>query len=254
MDLPVNHFKHALRQGKPQIGLWNSLNSYVTTEVIAGAGYDWILIDTEHSPNDIAGLHQQLQAMMENPLSTPVVRPPWNDMVTIKRYLDVGCQSLLIPYVQNADEAADAVRFTRYPPHGVRGISGSSRSSRFGRVKNYLAQASKELCLLVQTETIEAIGQIEKMAAVDGVDGIFIGPGDLSASMGYLGQLSHPEVLKVIDDAVVRIKKTGKAAGILTPDETLAKRWLALGATFVAVGMDTGLLARGAEALRAKFK
>jgi 4-hydroxy-2-oxoheptanedioate aldolase len=167
MDLPVNHFKHALRQGKPQIGLWNSLNSYITTEVLASAGYDWILIDTEHSPNDIAGLHQQLQAMMENPLSTPVVRPPWNDMVTIKRFLDVGCQSLLIPYVQNADEAADAVRFTRYAPQGVRGISGSSRSSRFGRVKNYFAQAASELCVLVQAETIEAVGQIEKMAAVE---------------------------------------------------------------------------------------
>jgi 4-hydroxy-2-oxoheptanedioate aldolase len=253
MDLPVNHFKRALREGRPQIGLWNSLSTYLTTEVLAGAGYDWLVLDTEHSPNDLAGLHQQLQAMMENPTSMPVVRPPWNDMVTIKRFLDVGVTSFLVPYVQNAEEARNAVRYTRYPPHGVRGIAGLARSSRFGRIPNYFARAADEICVLVQAETREALGEIEAMAAIDGVDGIFIGPGDLSASMGYLGQLTHPEVIKAIDDAIVRIRKTGKAPGILTPDEKLAKHWLDLGALFVAVGSDTGILARGAEALRAKF-
>lgn len=253
MELPRNAFKHALAAGRPQIGLWNSLSSYITTEVLAGAGYDWILIDTEHSPNDLSGVHQQLLAMMEHPESHPIVRPAWNDMVAIKRFLDVGAQTLLIPYVQDADEARDAVRFTRFPPEGVRGSAGSARSSRFGRIPGYFAKAHTEICVLVQVETIEAVGHIESIAAVEGVDGIFIGPGDLSASMGYAGQLKHPEVLKVIDDAIRRIRKAGKAPGILTPDEALAHHYLDIGALFVAVGADTGILARGAEALRARF-
>lgn len=254
MDMPINHFKRALASGKPQIGLWNSLSSYLVTEIVAGAGYDWVLIDTEHSPVSVSDLHQQLQAMMENPLSSAVVRPPWNDMVTMKQYLDLGVQSFVIPVVQNADEARAAVRYTRYPPEGVRGISGSSRSSRFGRVKSYFANAASEICVTIQAETIEAVGNIEAMAAIDGVDGIFIGPGDLSASMGYTGQLMHPEVIKVIEDAIKRIRKAGKAPGILTSDEAFAKRCLEIGALFVAVGQDVGVLARGVETLRAKFK
>ena len=254
MQLPVNAFKRALAAGEPQIGLWNSLSSYLTVEVIAGAGFDWILIDTEHSPNDLPVLHTQLQAMMENPRSMAVVRPPWNDMVTLKRYLDLGAQSFLIPYVQNAEEARAAVRYTRYPPEGVRGIAGTTRATRFGRIRDYFARAHEELCVLVQVETKAALAHIEAIAAVEGVDGIFIGPGDLSASMGHLGNLTHPEVQRAIDDALVRIRRAGKAPGILTADEGLAKHYLELGALFVAVGSDVGILARGADNLVARFK
>jgi 4-hydroxy-2-oxoheptanedioate aldolase len=254
MRNPVNHFKRALAAGKQPIGLWNSLSSYLTVEVIAGAGFDWLLIDMEHSPNDITTVHGQLQAMMEFPQTAPVVRPPWNDMVTIKRLLDVGVQSFLIPYVQNADEAREAVRYTRYPPHGVRGFAGTSRATRFGRIPNYWQNAHEEICVLVQVETVEALKEIEAIAAVDGVDGIFIGPGDLSSSMGHLGNQMHPEVIATIDDAMKRIRKAGKAPGFLTADEKLARHYLDLGCQFMAVGADVGLLARSADALRAKFK
>ena len=254
MDLPENRFKRALAAGRPQIGLWNSLSSYLTVEVIAGAGFDWVLLDMEHSPNDLPLLHTQLQAMMEYPESAPVVRAPWNDMVMIKRLLDLGAQSLLLPYVQNAAEAANAVRYIRYPPHGVRGMAGTSRATRFGRIGNYFARAHEELCLLVQVETREALDEIEAIAAVPGIDGIFIGPGDLSASMGHLGNLTHPEVIAAIDDAMRRIRKAGSAPGILTGDEKLARRWLDMGALFVAVGSDVGLLARAADALAGRFR
>jgi 4-hydroxy-2-oxoheptanedioate aldolase len=254
MDLMVNRFKQALAAGRPQIGLWNSLPSAAAVEVIAGSGFDWILIDTEHSPSDLTTLHQSLMAMMENPASAPVVRPPWNDMVTIKRYLDAGAQSLLIPYIQNAEEAAAAVRHTRYPPKGVRGFAGSARSSRFGRLKDYHRRANEQICVLVQVETLEAIGHLEAIAAVEGVDGIFVGPGDLSASMGHLGEPDHPKVRAVVDDTLRRIRKAGKAPGIITTNEAQARHYLELGALFVAVGLDVVLLARQTEALAAKFK
>jgi 4-hydroxy-2-oxoheptanedioate aldolase len=182
------------------------------------------------------------------------VRPPWNDTVTIKRYLDVGVQTLLIPFVQDAQEARNAVAATRYPPHGVRGYSAAARASDYGRVKDYAKRCEEQLCVLLQVETPDALANIESIAAVDGVDGIFIGPGDLSASMGYLGQPTHPEVVAAIEDAIARIRACNKAAGILVGDETLARRYIGLGCTFVAVGSDIGVLARGAEALAAKFK
>jgi 4-hydroxy-2-oxoheptanedioate aldolase len=253
-NLPINHFKHALAAGRQQIGLWNSLASAATVEVIAGAGFDWVLVDMEHSPNDLPLVHAQLQAMAAYPASAPVVRPPWNDMVTIKRLLDLGVQSFLIPYVQNAAEAAAAVRHTRYPPHGVRGFASASRATRFGRIPGYWQRAHEEICVLVQVETVEALGEIEAIAAVEGVDGIFIGPGDLSASMGHLGQPSHPEVIRAIDDAIGRIRAAGKPSGFLTGDERLAQHTLDIGCQFVAVGADIALLARAADGLRARFK
>jgi 4-hydroxy-2-oxoheptanedioate aldolase len=253
MDLPKNHFKAALKANKPQIGLWASIPSSYTAEVIAGAGFDWILLDTEHAPSDIETIVSQLQAVAAYP-TTPVVRVPWNDMVMIKRYLDTGVQALLVPQVNTVAEAKDAVAFTRFPPAGLRGVAGSTRSTRFGRIKNYFQRAQEETCLLVQTETKEALGNIEAIAALDGIDGLFIGPADLHASLGYLGERAHKDVMPVIDDAISRIVKTGKAAGILTDSEENARRWLKLGATFVAVGADLGILARGAEALAAKFK
>ncbi|MBC8056693.1 MAG: HpcH/HpaI aldolase/citrate lyase family protein [Rhizobiales bacterium] len=253
-QLPVNAFKRALQNGQTSIGLWNSLASAATVEVIAGAGFDWVLVDMEHSPNDLPLLHAQLQALAGNPDTAPVVRPPWNDMVTMKRLLDLGVQNFLVPCVQNAAEAAAAVSHTRYPPLGVRGFASASRATNYGRIAQYWQHAHEQICVLVQVETVAALEQIEAIAAVDGVDGIFIGPGDLSASMGYLGQPSHPEVVRTIDAAMRRIHATGKPSGFLTGDEALAKHYIAMGCRFVAVGADVVLLARAADALRARFK
>jgi 4-hydroxy-2-oxoheptanedioate aldolase len=253
MELPANNFKRALKANRLQIGLWCSLSSHYATELVAGSGFDWILLDTEHSPNDLESVLQQLQAAAPYP-SHPVVRVPWNDMVTIKRYLDIGAQSLLIPYVQNAEEAKAAVAYTRYPPAGVRGVAGATRATRFGRAKDYAKRAHEEICVLVQVETQTALDQLEKIAAVDGVDGVFIGPADLHASLGYAGETNNPKVMPVIDDAIRRIRKAGKAPGILTGVEADAKRWIECGGLFVAVGADTGVLARGTEALAAKFR
>jgi len=221
--------------------------------VIAGAGFDWILLDCEHSPNDLENLLTQLQAAAPYP-AHPVVRVPWNDMVTIKRVLDIGAQSLLIPYVSTAEEARSAVSFTRYPPAGARGVAGTTRATRFGRIKDYAKRAHEEICVLVQVETQAALDNIEAICAVDGVDGVFIGPADLHASLGYTGEIANPKVKPLIDEAIRRIRKQGKAPGILTPNEADARHWLGCGALFVAVGADVGILARGAEALAAKFK
>ena len=253
MDLPQNAFKRALKASKAQIGLWSSLSSNYSVEVIAGAGFDWILLDCEHSPNDLESVLTQLQAAAPYP-EHPVVRVPWNDMVNIKRVLDVGAQSLLIPYVSTAEEAKAAVAHTRYPPAGVRGVAGTTRATRFGRVKDYAKRAHEEICVLVQVETQGAIDNIEAICAVDGVDGVFIGPADLHASLGYTGEIANPKVKPMIDEAIRRIRKAGKAPGILTPNEADAKHWLGCGGLFVAVGADVGILARGAEALAAKFK
>jgi 4-hydroxy-2-oxoheptanedioate aldolase len=253
MDLPRNAFKHALKEGKAQIGLWSSQSSNYSVEVIAGAGFDWLLLDMEHSPNDLESLLAQLQAAAPYP-THPVVRVPWNDMVAMKRILDVGAQSLLVPYVSTADEARAAVAHTRYPPKGVRGVAGTTRATRFGRIKDYARRAHEEVCVLVQVETQAALDNIESICTVDGVDGVFVGPADLHASMGYAGEIANPKVKPIIDDAIRRIRKAGKAPGILTPSEEDARRWLDCGALFVAVGADVGILARGAEALAAKFK
>jgi 4-hydroxy-2-oxoheptanedioate aldolase len=253
MELPQNSFKRALKAGKAQIGLWSSLSSNYSVEVIAGAGFDWLLLDSEHSPNDLESLLTQLQAAAPYP-TTSIVRVPWNDMVTIKRVLDIGAQALLVPYVSTAEEALAAVSYTRYPPKGVRGVAGTTRATRFGRVKDYARRAHDEICLLVQVETQSALDNIEAICAVEGVDGVFIGPADLHASMGYVGEVANPKVKPLIDDAIRRIRKAGKAPGILTPNEADAKHWLECGALFVAVGADVGILARGAEALAARFK
>ena len=252
MDLPANPFKHALAAGRPQIGLWSSLATNVTVELIAAAGYDWLLLDMEHSPNDLESLVAQLQAVQPYPTHA-VVRVPWNDTVAIKRVLDVGAQTLLIPYVQNVEEARAAVAATRYPPEGVRGVAGSTRATRFGRVSGYATRAHEEVCLLVQLETKDALQHLEAIAALDGIDGIFIGPADLHASLGHAGEIAHPQVWPLIEDAIGRIRAAGKAPGILMVDERLAQRCIELGTLFTAVGSDVGMLARGADALAARF-
>ncbi len=253
LEMPRNAFKRALVEGRPQIGLWSSLCSNIVAEIIGGCGFDWILIDTEHSPNELPNVMSQLQAMATG-TATPVVRPAWNDAVIIKRLLDIGATSLLVPFVQNAQEARAAVSATRYPPAGIRGVATSTRASRFQRIKDYLHRANDEICVLVQVETRAGLDNIDEIAAVEGVDGVFIGPSDLAAALGHLGNPGHPDVQAAISDGLRRLKAKGKAAGILTSNEADAKRYLADGFTFVAVGSDTGLIAKGAEALVQKFK
>lgn len=253
MDLPTNTFKAAIKAGRQQIGLWSSLASHLTVEVLAGAGFDWLLLDTEHAPNALPMVLQQLQAARGG-TAHPIVRPAWNDPVLIKGFLDAGTQTFLIPYVQDEAEARQAVAATRYPPRGVRGFASASRASGYGRVRGYHSRCEEEICVLVQIETRHALGNLEAIAAVDGVDGIFIGPGDLSADMGFLGQPGHPEVVAAIDDAIRRIKACNVAPGILTGDDALARHFIAQGCLFTAVGADVAILVRETERLAARFK
>jgi 4-hydroxy-2-oxoheptanedioate aldolase len=253
MDLPRNPFKHALVAGKQQIGLWVSLASPYSAEVVAGAGFDWIVIDTEHSPNEVDTTLAQLQVVAAYPVS-PVVRPAWNDKVLIKRHLDIGAQTLLVPYVQDGEEAAAAVAAVRFPTRGVRGVAGVTRASRFGRVADYAKRAEEELCLLLQVENRAGLDHLEEIARTDGVDGVFIGPADLAAGLGHLGEQSHPDVQSAIQDAIRRIRACGKAAGILATDEASARRYMEWGTTFTAVGLDVMVLARELERLCAKFR
>ncbi|GJG97856.1 aldolase/citrate lyase family protein [Cupriavidus pauculus] len=252
---PHNRFKQALSEKRAQVGLWSTLPFPYVSELIAGSGFDWLLLDTEHTASDPVIMQQQLQAVEAGCMgvTSAVVRPAWNDTVLTKRYLDIGAQSLLFPFVQNAEEAAAAVAATRYPPQGVRGMGGTMRASRFGRDAQYVAEAANELCVLVQLETEEALESLEQIAAVDGIDGIFIGPADLSASMGVAGDVNHPRVRAAIDRAIGRILACGKAPGLLMLDETRAQECLDLGALFVAVGTDQVILRKHADALAERF-
>ncbi len=259
MPVLPNHFKRALAAGVPQIGLWSTLPDPYVSEIVAGAGFDWVLLDTEHTPTDVPHMLHQLRAVSAaipadiTRRTSAVVRPDWNDAVLIKRYLDIGAQSLLLPFVQNADEAQAAVRATRYAPVGVRGMGGSMRASNFGRIREYVKDAQDELCVLVQVETREALDNLDAILAVQGIDGVFIGPADLSASLGHPGDPGHAEVKSAIDDAIRCIRASGKAPGILMLDESRARDCLDLGALFVAVAMDLQILARGVEAAASRF-
>src|SRR6185312_1006434 len=253
MDLPANDFKRDLVAGRQQIGLWASLANAYTAEIVAGAGFVWIVLDGEHSPNDPPIILTQLQAVASYPVM-PVVRIAWNDTVLIKRYLDIGAQTLLVPYVNDGEEAARAVAAMRYPTRGIRGVAGVTRASRFGRVKDYAKRAEEGLCLLVQVETREGLANLEAIARTDGVDGVFIGPADLAAALGHLGDQQEASVQAAIKDAIKRIRACGKPAGILATDEASARRYIEWGTTFTAVGLDAMILARGAEALAALFK
>lgn len=252
MDLPVNHFKRAIAEGRQQTGLWCSLPGGYAAELLAGSGFDWLLFDTEHSPSDPLAVLPQLQAVAAYNVAA-AVRPASNDPVLIKRILDAGAQTLLIPYVQNAAEAEAAVAAMRYPPEGIRGVAGTTRATGFGRIPGYAGKAAGELCLLVQVETGEALDNIEAIAAVGGVDGVFVGPADLAASLGYPGEPQREEVKTAVEQAIVRIRKAGKPAGILTPDETFARRCMELGSVFTAVGSDAALLAHATDKLSRAF-
>jgi 4-hydroxy-2-oxoheptanedioate aldolase len=233
---PRNLFKARLRQ-RQQIGFFSTMGSPGLTELMAGCGFDWVLIDTEHSPVELPDVIAHLRAV-NAPDVAALVRPAWNDMVTIKRVLDQGAQTLLIPYVENAGEARAAVSHTRFPPNGVRGVSGSSRSSNYGLDKDYFAAAEREICVIVQIESMGALSRIEEIASVEGVDAVFIGPSDMAASMGHIGNPQHPEVQAAIDDGFLRLKAIGARTGYLTGNEDEFRRRLADGVDFISYATD----------------
>lgn len=254
MRTPDNPFKQAITQPAAQIGLWLGLADPYAAELCATAGFDWLLIDGEHGPNELRSMLASLQAVAPY-ASHPVVRVPHGDGALIKQVMEIGATTLLVPMVESASQAGALVRAMRYPPAGVRGVgSGLARSSRWSAYPQYLQEANERACLLVQVESVEALQQLDEIAAVEGVDGVFIGPADLSASMGYLGQPGHPEVRAAIELAIGRILAAGKAPGILATDEAFARHCIALGARFVAVGVDATLLARTTRHLAACFK
>ncbi len=253
INAPRNAFKRRLLAGDALHGLWLSLASPISTEALSLVGFDWLLFDTEHAPVDLAGVQPLLQAAAAG-ASSPVVRPAWNDKVLIKRALDMGAQTLLIPFVETPEEAAAAVAATRYPPGGVRGVAGGTRASRFGLTPDYFQVADQEICVLVQLETTTALSRLEEIAAVPGVDGIFIGPSDLSASMGHLCRPAAPEVREILEETATRIRATGKAAGILATNAADARRYLQWGYGFVAGAVDLGLLLKAAQGVLADMR
>ena len=254
MTTQKNLFKQALKEGKPQIGLWLMLASPYATEICASCGYDWLLIDSEHAPNDVPMMLGALQASAAY-APHAVTRVTVGDTALIKQHLDIGAQTILVPMVDTAAQAADMVRAMRYPPQGIRGVgAGSARASRWGADADYLKHANDEVCLLVQAETALAVSNLDAIVNTEGVDGVFFGPSDLSASLGYLGNAGHPEVVRTIEQSIRKVRDAGKAPGILTPDETLAKRYLDAGALFVAVGVDVNVLTKHARALAQRFK
>ena len=247
-----NTFRRDMLAGKKLIGCWSSLSSAITTEVLGVAGFDWILLDGEHSPNDVATFIPQLMALKDS-ASAPVVRPSSNNTVELKRLLDAGFYNFLIPFVESAEEAARAVAATRYPPQGVRGVSVSQRSNRYGTVADYFKDINQQICVAVQIESRAGVAATAAIAAVDGVDCIFVGPSDLAAGMGHLGNANHPDVQEAIAAVYAAAKAAGKPAGILAPKEEDARRYMAMGATFVAVGSDLGVFRAGTQALRDRY-
>jgi len=254
MPAPKNLFKQALKERRTQIGLWQALANPYTAEICGDAGYDWLLIDAEHAPNDIPLLVAQLQALRGSP-SHPIVRPPVGETWLIKQILDIGVQTLLVPMVESGAQAKALVSAVRYPPHGVRGVGAAlARASRFNRIPDYLQTADDEICLLLQVESRTGLAALDEIAATEGVDGVFIGPADLAADMGYLGKPGAPEVQAEVEKALLRIQSFNKAAGILIGDLALAKRYVEIGATFVAIGNDVTLFANATTRLLADFK
>lgn len=254
MQIPQNRFRNALRAGQPQIGLWVGLADAGVAEALSGCGFDWLLIDAEHAPNDVRTVQDQLRGIAPYPVQ-PVVRPVHGDVALVKQYLDIGAQTLLVPMIDTPEQARLMARAMRYPPEGIRGVGASlARASRWNQVEDYLNRANDEMCLLVQAETPLAMSHVAAIAATEGVDGVFFGPADLCASMGYRGQPGHPEVRRAILAGIAAVRAAGKAAGILAVDRQLAQEYLDAGALFVAVGVDTSLLVRAATELARSFK
>lgn len=254
MEMPRNHFKQGLRDHRWQVGLFVCMASAYSMEILAGAGYDWLVVDAEHSPNNPASVTAQLQAAAAYPVQL-LVRPMNHDPALIKQYLDAGAQTLLVPLVDDAAQAAALVQAVRYPPEGIRGVAASlARASRWNSVKDYVKHANDEVCLVVQVETRQGLANLDAILAVDGVDAVFIGPADLAASLGHLGESGHPEVRSAIEDALRRIRASGKAAGIFVTDPELAAKYRGIGASFVAVGADASLLRNAALKAAAAFR
>lgn len=249
----TNPFLTAIRDGKQQIGLWVSLGDPLTTEVVAGAGYDWLLLDMEHGAGELPDVQAQLQ-VIKGYDSTAIVRPDWTDPVKIKRLMDMGAPGLLFPMVQNAEEAAAAVAATRYPPKGIRGYGGTTRATSFGRDKDYTATVDDQTAVLVQVESLQALENVEAIATTEGVDGVFFGPADIAADMGYLGNAMHDEVWAKILPAAMRLISKEIPVGTLVRDVAFARRLLGAGFTFVACGSDAGLLAKAADTLLEDMK
>ena len=253
MNLPNNEFTHAIAAGKKQIGLWVGLTSNFAANVIAPSGYDWVLVDMEHSPNTFDSVLGQLQ-VFEASDTTAIVRPEWNDPVLVKRLLDLGAQGLLFPMIQTVEEAEAAVASTRYPPRGIRGVSGSMRGNKFGRITDYVARIEDETTVIIQLETVEAIARAEEIGAVDGVSGVFFGPADVAASMGMIGKPNDPAVWDVIMPAAKKLMAMGVPVGTLVLDVDFAASLVNEGFTFVACGTDASILAKGSDALLATMK
>ncbi|MDP2824136.1 MAG: HpcH/HpaI aldolase/citrate lyase family protein [Sulfuritalea sp.] len=254
MDMPQNIFKQRLRQKRLQIGLFVGLANAYSMEILATAGFDWLLIDGEHAPNNPASVLAQLQAAAPYPVQL-VVRPVNHDAALIKQYLDIGAQTLLVPMVESVAEAAALVRAVRYPPHGIRGVGTSlARAAHWGGIRDYARHADEQICLIVQIESRPGLANLDAILMVEGVDGVFIGPADLAASMGFLGQSGHPQVKAAIEDALTRIAATGKAAGVFVTEPELAQHYRDCGASFIAVGGDTSLLRNAALNLASAFR
>jgi 2-dehydro-3-deoxyglucarate aldolase len=247
-----NSFRRDMRARKTLIGCWASLASSITTEILGYAGFDWLLIDGEHAPNDWNSFIAQLHALKDSP-SAPVVRPQWAEPVIIKRLLDIGFFNFLMPYIESEEQARTVVSATRYPPQGMRGVGVVHRSIKYGYVPDYFARINEDICVAVQIESRKGVQNVEAIAAVDGVDALFIGPSDLSADYGVLGQVTHPEVAAAIERIVAAGKAAGKAVGILTAEKD-ARRYLDMGMTMVAVGGDVGLLRSASQTLANRFK
>lgn len=248
-----NRLREDLRAGKRLIGCWCSLANPITTEVLGVAGFDWVLLDGEHSPNDVISFIPQLMALKDSP-SAPVVRPSENSTVEIKRLLDAGFYNFLVPFVESADDARRAVAATRYPPQGVRGVSVSQRSNRYGTVPGYFTGVNEQICVAVQIESRAGLASASEIAAVDGVDCLFVGPSDMAAGLGHLGNANHPEVQAAIATVFAAAREHGKPIGILAPLEADARRYLDMGATFVAVGSDLGVFRAATQALCDKYR
>jgi len=246
MDLPINQFKRSIASGKTQIGCWLASGAPSTAEALGCAGFDFLVVDTEHTPIDPPQMVDILRTIAGTPAQA-IVRPPWNDMVMVKRVLDAGALTVLLPFVQSAEEARRAVAYTRYPPEGVRGVAGTHRGSRYGTIPNYVKRAHEEICVIVQIETLTAFAQIEAIAAVPGVDSLFIGPSDLSASMGLLGDIGNPAVQEKLTAGAQACKRLGKPCGIIGFNPEMAKKFLGYGFSWVAVSSDLALMVGRAQ-------
>ena len=252
MPAPENNFKIRLKEGKTQIGLWLGLGDPSVAELCGGVGFDWLLIDGEHGPNGLRDTLSQLRSIAQK--TQVVVRTRDDNRAEIKQMLDIGAQTLLVPMIESGKQAAEVVRSAKYPPHGVRGVGAAlARASDYNGIADYLQTANDKICVLLQVESKAGLEALDDILAQDGVDGVFVGPADLAADLGYLGQPGAPEVQKIVNDTLKRIRAAGKAAGILTSDQSLARGYQQLGVEFLAVGSDVGVLRAGLVALQKNF-